>query len=233
MTKKEQKAAEVAANKFAAFNKKLTALTGHLYVSSEARKAAFEANKSADEYAAELAALEPVGLALHPMKVEAVNAATKWANEKVERIKADLAAHDWDINKTAPYPKSGETRLNYMMGLLKYQTYSKVTKTDDTRTKPYRGFNEPHFVNMSDSGIARFVNEAETEAAFQYDMFIVKMVAKVGKCDNATIKGDHIWSYSILTVTKGDKIENWKTQQITNVSKLGKYFPQWPSRLMK
>ncbi len=65
-------------------------------------------------------------------------------------------------------------------------------------------------------------------------MFICKLVAKVGEVTEASIAGNHIWGESYLTVTTiaGAK-QTWKTQQIVNVSVLGNYFNQWPTRLMK
>jgi hypothetical protein len=34
-------------------------------------------------------------------------------------------------------------------------------------------------------------------------------------------------------VTKGGTVERWKTQQIVNVSRLGKLFNQWPTRQLQ
>jgi hypothetical protein len=61
--------------------------------------------------------------------------------------------------------------------------------------------------------------------------FYASLVASA--CDSAELNGSRVWEHSILTGRKGDKVENWKTHQIWNVSKLGNEFPQWPMRLMK
>jgi hypothetical protein len=68
----------------------------------------------------------------------------------------------------------------------------------------------------------------------QYTAFIQKLEGKVGAHTAAALDGSHVWGFSILTVTKADgTVEKWKTEQIINVSVLGKVFNQWPSRKVK
>jgi hypothetical protein len=87
---------------------------------------------------------------------------------------------------------------------------------------------------MSAEGCDRFVTECRDEAAAQYEKFVSKLVRKIGDCETAALSGNHVWSNSLLKITKADgSVEHWKTQQITNRSVLGKYFPQWPSRKLK
>lgn len=235
MTKKEEKAIAVREAKMSAYVRKVDTLTGHVArrVKLSAKVAAFDSGKTAEAFAAEIATAEPVGQALHAAKADAVSDAGSDARQYADKVREDLLAHGWDINAAAPYPwrKDGYAAD---AARHKHNTYSRLTQSDPAKGYQRNGMNnEPRFVVMSDTGVARFVEDAERNAALYYDAFIVKMVAKVGECDSAEISGSHVWSHSILTVTKGASVERWKTQQIVNTSKLGLRFPQWPSRLMK
>ena len=87
---------------------------------------------------------------------------------------------------------------------------------------------------MSEAKIDRFVAARKEQAAAEYDAFIAKLVKKIGPVVTAELDGNHVWSHSILTVVlKSGEQQRWKTQQITNISKYGKHFNQWPSRKMK
>lgn len=81
--------------------------------------------------------------------------------------------------------------------------------------------------------VERFVADAAKEAELAYTSFIAKLEKKVGECDSATLEGDHVWGHSTLIVVKGEQVERWRTQQIVNVSKLGRPFNQWPTRKLK
>lgn len=89
-----------------------------------------------------------------------------------------------------------------------------------------------HFVGPNNEMIERFIDEVKEATGGSFDAYVAKLVAKVGDCDSASVEG-YLWQYSILTVTKGETVERWKTQQIVNVSCLGKAFNQWPTRKMK
>lgn len=233
MTKAEEKRIRIREDKANAFARKVRTLLGHVRVDDKTVRMAFDAGKEADAYAAEVAAKEPVGAALHARKADAVKAAGEDAREYVAKVREDLIKHGWDIHAAAPYPwRKHGYEADAMR--LKHNNYSRLSKADPAKGyQSNRANNDPYYVVMDDEGIARFVEQAERAAAMYYDAFICKMVAKVGVCDEASCEGNHVWSYSILTVKKGDVIERWKTQQIINVSKLGLRFPQWPSRLMK
>lgn len=233
MTKAEENRIRIREAKAEAFARKVRTLLGHVRLDNSTLRMAFDAGKDADSYAAEVAAAEPVGAALHNAKADAVKAAGEDARRYVAKVREDLIAHGWDRNAAAPYPWRGHG-YEADTARMKHNNYCRLSKSDPAKGyQTSRANNDPHYVIMDDAGIERFVENAERDAAMYYDKFICKMVAKVGVCDGASIDGNHVWSYSILTVTKGDVIERWKTQQIINVSKLGLHFPQWPSRLMK
>lgn len=235
MTKKAEKAAQVAANKKAAWIKGLRILTGHIFARIPGIDAAYEAGRSYEDFAAEVASKEPVGAALNPRKADAIECAAQEAQKRINRIYADLMAHDWDIRACAPYPDSLRvSREKYLSMRDKHNLYSALTQSDKSRAPAIRR-NDPDYRTGSPSGAERYINNAKQDAAFQYDAFICKMVLKIGEgAHAASIEGNHIWGNSILTVEMLDGTDQiWHTQQIWNTSSLGKVFPQWPSRLQK
>lgn len=237
-TKAQAEAARVLENRRAAFAKRVSNLLGHVArrMDRKALAAAFEAipNKAeygaaADAFAASVAAQEPVGLALHPYKAEAVRSAREDAEKTIGSVRKDLETKGWDIQVAAPYPSSRDG--DYRVKLARYQLYASVTE----RQNPHGyGREAERLVKMSETGCQRFIDHSEQDAAFEYDMFICKMVSKVGEVTGAEISGDHVWSHSILTVTLPDgATQRWKTQQIVNYSVYGRPYLQWPSRKLK
>lgn len=234
-TLKAQRAAQVLANRKTAFAKRLATLTGHVAgrVSQKEIDHAVAEGWSADQFAAVIAAQEPVGAALHTQKTEAIKAAAIDAATTIGSIQLRLEQAGWDINAVAPHAGSvwdhdyreKRARRNFVESL-----------TADVKDGYHRyAKGEPRIVRMSDEGIERFIRHAEEDAALQYDAFICKMVRKIGEgAVDAEIEGNHIWSWSILVVTLADgTTERWKTQQIWNTSIHGLRFPQWPSRKLK
>lgn len=244
ITKKAQKAAEVLANQRAAFEKKVRSLLGHVAVvgSRENRVKSADLDKAfdaleykgeygpaAEAFAAEVASREPVGAAIHALKVEAVNHAELHARETVDRVAKELAEHGWDRQAYAPYPGTYDRERDRKLS--HYQLVHSITKTDPSVGYRSRSSNEPDPAVMDMERIEKFVENSMRDAAMQYDMFICKMVAKVGPVVSAKLDGSHVWSISYLDVVKADgSTESWKTQQIVNYSKYGRPFYQWPSR---
>ncbi len=92
----------------------------------------------------------------------------------------------------------------------------------------------PNLLRVGDeTKIAAFITAAAEQAESAYTVFIAKLEKKIGVHDSAVLTGDHVWGYSVLTVGKGTETESWRTQQIVNVSKLGKMFNQWPTRKVR
>jgi hypothetical protein len=239
-TKKEQKAAEVLANRRAAFEKKVRALLGH--VSGRVKRAELDAafakvegteyGPAADALAAEIASREPVGRAVHDQKADAVKYAEEEARRIVARVEKELADAGWDRQAYAPYPMRIHAGTRDYGAKAKYSLVQQLT-THAEGTYRSLSFGEPDPVVMDPEGVERFVDGARRDAALQYDAFICKMVAKVGPCDDAELDGSHVWGSSYLTVKKGAASEVWHTQQIANQTKYGRPYLQWPSRLMK
>lgn len=185
-----------------------------------------------------LALASPIGLAVAPVKDSAISSADKRARETVAAIEEALKAASWDVNAVAPYPdhftSKGWSMFQKESAKRKYSLYHSVITARAGVHNSHRS-GEPYFVQMAPDRVEKFVKDAREFAAAQYDLFVMKLVGKVGEHVAATLEGDHVWGESFLTVNfAGDKLpEVWKTQQIWNVSKLGKEFPQWPSRKVK
>lgn len=241
-TKKAEKAAQVEENKRNAYLTKVRTLIGYVgeRMNVSAAVAAYDAKKDALLYAAEIVALEPVGVAVWPQKAEAVKAATQYANQVITKNLAKLEAVKWDTAKLGIYPKYVS---KYHVPLDQYIAYERACAkhaaahrfTEVVEGDKYSHEDKPCIVQRDDERILRFVTQTEEQAANQYNAFVCQLVGKIGpNAASATLEGNHVWSYSTLTVTlKDGTIQRWKTQQITNCSVLGKYFPQWPTRLMK
>ena len=171
-----------------------------------------------------------IELAVMPLKVSAVARAEQEANDLIKIMTKKLTAANFDLEKVAPYPTSRMGVNEYHVAMGKRSMYMRIVK----HVSGSRRHNDPEIVTVCPESITRFVKISKEDAAIQYDEFVAKLVAKIGKVTEATLVGDHVWSFSILSVVKEDgSEEKWKTQMIINVSKLGKLFNQWPTRKMK
>jgi hypothetical protein len=173
--------------------------------------------------------MTPIATAVEPLRHSAVQRAEEFAEQHAQRVYANLERNGWDMRLAYPYPNSGLGRASYMMAKAAYDIAHRLTKW----TKPSIRPDEPCIVVKSEAGLAKFVQEAKDDADATYTAFIAKLEQKVGEHQRATLTGNHVWGYSILTVETAHETQRWKTQQIINVSKLGKVFNQWPTRKVK
>lgn len=175
----------------------------------------------------------PIAQAVEPLRASAMQRAAEYADKVANEIVSNIEAHGWDVEKAYPYPKSGVGRAQYAVAKVRYDMARYLTKTDTTKHTRSRHFGEPHFVVHNPERVAMFIEQARDNASRTYDAFIAKLVNKVGDHQRAELVGNHVWGYSTLTVLTPNGEQRWKTQQIVNVSKLGKVFNQWPTRLLK
>lgn len=173
----------------------------------------------------------PVALVVDPLREKAMERAEVEAKKIVEKVRAELKAAGNDLEVCAPYPDSGKLcGAAYHSALGKYRLFRHLCKS----RKGSRSMREPNFADVDSNYVAKYIKDAKTAAAFQYDAFIVKLCLKIGDCVGATITGEHVWGRSQLRVAKmTGPTEVWMTQQIVNCSKLGLLFNQWPSRKIK
>jgi len=175
--------------------------------------------------------MNPIETAVAPLKDKAVTASSEYAKEIVRKVYRDLEAADWDAKKVAPYPDSFRMgKKQYHEVLARYKLVRSLTKS----VNGSRSMRDPEIVEMSQPKIDHFVESAEKMAAAQYEAYVGKLNHKIGEVKEAKLVGSAVWQHSILEVKKADGTsENWKTQMILNVSKLGTVFNQWPTRKVK
>lgn len=169
--------------------------------------------------------------AVAPMKADAILHANRWATARIAYVLAELAAHDWDMDKAAPRPRSTSCgRFEYLAKQQKVRLFEAITQA----TWSTRRMDEPNTRRAEPSLEAKFIADAERSAAAQYDAFVSKLINKIGPVTAATLTGNHVWSFSELRVkTTAGEIQTWRTRMIVNTSKLGLLFNQWPSRKIK
>jgi hypothetical protein len=174
----------------------------------------------------------PIETAVAPLKVDAAKRAIREATEFVAKFSDKLSAVDGDVLALNPYPKNA-SRSEYKQYEAFGNTINALTVPDPNR--PYKGWRgSPYYKVIDQDRVARFIENAKDLAEAQYDAFVGKLCAKIGKVSVAELSGNHVWSYSILEVVKADgTTEAWKTQQIVNCSVLGTLFNQWPTRKVK
>lgn len=169
----------------------------------------------------------PIAQAVAALKTPAVEHAAAATERRLVALATDLLGQDLAV--VAPFPRSTMSRIAYKEGQARYALARRIMRVERASTR--HGSPEPA-VAINAAGIAALVQEASELTAAAFDAYVAKLEGKVGECDTATVEG-MLWSGSVLTVTKGEKVERWSTQQIVNVSVLGKVFNQWPTRLLK
>jgi len=199
-----------------------------LKAQKEARIAA-KALAKAEAAAAEQARItsNPIYAAIAPQRAACADQAAARVGAQLRKIAAQLIGSDLKVS--APRGDSfRDSRNTYLAKNAFYNVAVQVTARNDSGWPKY----EQPVTGVNEEGIARLVAVARDEATASFDAYVAKLTSKVGACDSATVGGS-LWQYSILTVTKGETVERWHTQQILNVSCLGTVFNQWPTRLLK
>lgn len=170
--------------------------------------------------------ISPVAVAVEPLRAAAVERAKIEGRRIAGAYLAKFAADP----KLAQYPRGtgsmGKLEYNLVMS-----TYRIIQSLTTALKDAYR--QEDRTVVADPAKVEIFVNDCGERAEKEYTAFVAKLEIKVGTCDAAELTGDHVWGYSFLRVTKGSDVTVWKTQQIVNVSVLGKCFNQWPTRKVK
>lgn len=166
--------------------------------------------------------------AVEPLRADAIARAEQRVRNWVARIEAELEAVGNDLKVYAPYPR-GDGR-DYKQKL----AFRKAVEAIVTHAGVSRRINDPEIVSISAEKVERFVRDARENASASFDAYAAKLAGKVGEIRSASICGASLWDGSLLTVeTEAGATQLWHTQQIINVSSLGKVFNQWPTRLRK
>lgn len=170
----------------------------------------------------------PVTLAIAPLKADAVRDAEKNARQYIEEVNAKLAAHDYDFN--AAYPEPDFYARDY-----RYQKFIKTEARSLVKPMGRVSYmrNAPLIVIMCAEGIERYVQNEIKSAEASFEAFAFKLAHKIGECQSASLDVEGTWGYSVLRVIKSTGVERWQTRRISNRSKLGKWFNQFPTRKLK
>lgn len=183
----------------------------------------------------------PIAQALEPARLEAVARAEMETDFAIRRVLAKLADAGWDLDKVAPSPRNDYSRASYLAAKNYRGWVESLTERNQRAVEAWASANRcssyspsaPSYVHRSPERERRFIDMAGEGASASFDGYVAKLIAKVGEVASATYEGT-LWWGSILTVTKlNGAVECWHTQQIINVSVLGKVFNQWPTRRMK
>lgn len=175
---------------------------------------------------------------------DARRGALAFVAHEMDLLATALVTHRGNVNAIAPEMPRGDIwnrryQLEREIAMMKRSWVFSVTKA--TVENPERHY-EPEaeraaresIREIDPEGIERFTRDSIEDAEYTYLEFVFKMDAKVGEAAAARMHDKGLWYHSHLIVTKPDGSEViWFTQQIENRSKLGKYFPQWPSRIVK
>lgn len=200
---------------------------------TEVVKAMTKAEKQKLAFAA--AFKTPIGLAVEPLRAEAIRYAGDQAKKFADKFLKKFEEAGSDAQTFCPYPCSINcSREEYQNKLAKRSLLMSLTSPVKTDRYGSRRMNDPEPRVRSKELIETFVQNAELDAAMQYDMFVLKLVEKAGEHVKADLTGNHIWSESYLRVEDKDgNVTTWKTQTIINFSKYGKMFNQFPTRKVK
>lgn len=178
----------------------------------------------------------PIEIAVAPLKEVAIEGAIEYAKKYLASLKSELEAANWDLRAVAPEPSARMSRSEYKIAERKRKLFlGLVNLRKDNDTSIRRNNMPPQYCDWSVTGAVAFVEEAKLETAMQFDGYVEKLTSKIGQVQDAQITVNRgVWGESVLTVTKHDgSVERWKTQQIYNISSLGKVFPQWPTRKIR
>jgi hypothetical protein len=164
----------------------------------------------------------PIAAAVEPQRAAAIAATMKGAADLVATMTAEMEAAGMNMEAVAPRPRNNMSARGW-----------KAAETTRARYTLIFSVGAGDIATLDAAKVEKFTAAALARANDDYDAFIAKLVEKVGACDSAVLSGDHVWSKSSLTVTKGETVEVWTTKRILNVSVNGNLFNQWPTRKAK
>lgn len=173
--------------------------------------------------------MNQIKLAIEPLRQISIENALKSAKASIAKAHEDLLKHNYNLGSACRYEDFGG------------QVYYIANKFYERITRPVAdgcSFSKAEYLQRKPclESEASFLKETEESASLEFDKYVAKMISKIGEVESAELKSifdNDIWGYSFLNVVKDGEAMSWKTQQIINVSKLGKMFNQWPTRKMK
>ena len=173
--------------------------------------------------------------AVEPMKQLSVARAVEYAQNRINRTMEKLAADDMNSSVQFGYPWGIQNRAMYMKQKALYDFVCTITQSDSSRPSPAGSRKTVSYVVPNENGVARHIKQVADDAALAFDAYVYKLNQKVGEVTEAQVTTSwDLWMDSNLAVTKADGTkEVWNTKCITNYSKFGLAFNQFPTRLTK
>jgi len=169
----------------------------------------------------------PIAEAVEPLKEKAIERAVEYATKKIEKLAEALEKADWDLHTVAPYVGNDRAKVEY------YKWAGRLVVAREGAKNTGR-LNDPYYVQMNPEEIAAQLRTVRDMAAHEFRCYVRKLEEKTGAVEAAELTYvNGLWFESILRVRKADgSEENWRTQIITNYSKYGLAFNQFPTRKM-
>ena len=175
----------------------------------------------------------PVATAVAPLEKAAVTMRKRWIAARIRMVRRALEACGGDLHEVV---QAHEAIIGYSLPRESRREFARfavdVTRPQASRPVTY-GRRDPLYVEICPDCVRRVLAKGEAEARAQYQAYVAKLDAKVGHCDTAELSGNAVWTFSVLTVHKGDTVERWQTRMILNVSRRGLPFNQWPTRKLR
>jgi len=172
-----------------------------------------------------------IAQAVAPLKQQAVDSAVQFAQDQVNRMLKRLEEADWNADVVNPPVKPFYcTREQYMRHQNTRNFISEITKSAKTSCR----MSDPDIRVKDEASITYYLEQIAKDAGEDFEAFVFKLNKKVGDVVSAELGSDNVWYDSYLVVIKPDgEKQVWNTQIITNYSKYGKAFNQFPTRQVK
>ena len=170
--------------------------------------------------------------AVAPLRQASVDAAIARTIASHDAIIKKLNDHGWNIDAAFPRPSTHCSRAQYQAA---YDLIAAVEAIVVYGKSSYR-LDEPKIVSVSADKVAYELDQARLDAEYSFNLYVNKLNEKVGTdiVDAQMGYVNGVWSNSNLIVNKNDGTQEvWNTKCITNRSKLGKWFNQFPTRKLK
>ena len=175
--------------------------------------------------------MNAIALAVAPLKQQAVDSAVSFAQEQINCMLKRLEEAGWDANVVNPPLRTGYyNREQYM----RHQNTSNFITFITKCAQVSRRLNQPDIRVVYQEGINEYLANTARDAGADFEAYIHKLNKKIGDVTSAELGSDNVWYDSYLIVIKPDgEKQVWNTQIITNYSKYGKAFNQYPTRHVK
>jgi len=169
-----------------------------------------------------------------PMRLATIEFAEQRTRERAASVYARIESMGGDLLAAYPMPDPKFGDRAYHEGKSAYLFAVSVTRPLNRNASRRRG--DPLFIAPCNDSLNKVVAEERKSADEQFEAYLVKLAGKTGPVAGATLhaSGASVWQQSTLVVTRPDGTTAvFITKRIINVSKLGKLFYQWPTRMSR